>query len=169
MSCSFRQLAQPFFGISLAFAPMSVSAQIVRDAIRSEHFTARAVNVEAGENGGRWLIVDFTAGTISHVPALTVRGNDLRRDHPAFLSDAEGRRFVEARCTDSPGPQPSFINFDRACQKQIVRFRFVSPQRVTSQLPPYDTFVPRLYRMTGEHDRQASETGQVLAFFGVGK
>ena len=152
-----------------ALAPTTASAQTVRDTIRSEHFTARALGVEAGENGGRWLIVEFTAGTISPVETLIVRGNDLGCNRPAFLSDAEGRRFVEARCTGSAEPLLAPAKFDESGQKQTVRFHFVSPQGVTSQLPPYDAVVPLLYRITGEADRPVPETGQILAFFGVGK
>lgn len=170
ITCPPRLLTLFLSGMALVFAPMPASAQIVRDTIRSEHFTARALGVEPGEKGSLWLTAEFTAGTIfSQAEALIVRSNGPGCDRPSYMEDAEGRRLIEARCVGYAEPFLDPIEFYESGQKQVVRFRFVSPKGVTSHFPPYDAAIKLHYRVTSEEDRPVPETVQILTFSGVGQ
>ncbi|MBR0781073.1 hypothetical protein [Bradyrhizobium iriomotense] len=144
----------------------SAASQQVRDTVRSEYFTARVLKVERDTDRSRSVTVEFVAGPLSQVEAVSIRLNEGHCTHPARVTDALGNGFISAHCGGGvPYSGEGDFWLDEPGRALVRRYRFVGA--ASGGDGPYDVVIPVLYSLSGEEDRKAPQTAQALSFFGV--
>lgn len=144
----------------------SAVAGQVRDAVQSEYFTARVVRLESDAPGSRWITIAYTAVPLSQAETVAIRFDDRHCVHPAFLTDADGNKFIPAECfAGAPASERSPFWLEYPSEPLIQRYHFVGT--ASGGRGPYDVVIPITYAKSDEEDRPPPVTAQVLSFTGI--